>query len=462
MTNLVWFRRDLRVYDNPALYYACQNRNESVIACYLITLDFWRQHDEAKCKIAFWLKNLQSLKVELEKLNIPLLVLSVTEKNLLSHFKKILQQYKITKLHFNTLLEPNERERDKAVVTLCKKLMVKVGRYQQSCILAPGSVTKNDGSAYSMFTPFKNKWLSLLSSDDYACLSKPKARYSTVKLSSTNLLQKFLQQYKKYDLSQWGVGEKLAQQKLRYFIRNRIGDYAKARDFPALTGTSQLSPYLTAGILSVKQCLAAAKQLPQNKGVQTWISELIWRDFYQHILYFFPRVGKNCAFRLETEKLVWRKNDVYFKAWCTGQTGIPIVDAAMRQLLQTGWMHNRLRMVVAMFFTKNLFLDWRQGEQYFMQHLIDGDLAANNGGWQWSASTGTDAAPYFRIFNPYRQSERFDPEGCFIQQYCSELKELDQRQIHQPPKLKNYPKPLVDVELTRKQAIDKFKKVLKR
>ncbi len=461
MTHLVWFRRDLRILDNPALYYACQKSNEAVIALYLLTPDFWQRHHDANCKIAFWLRNLACLEAELKKLNISLFVSVVTQKNIKSVFKKISQQYRITHLHFNTLLEPDEYRIDLAITKLCEKLSIKVHHYQQTCILEPGAVVKANNKPYQIFTPFKNKWLSVLKPDDYICLPKPKLKHYIVKLEKTTTLKNFLHQYKKEDFPQWSAGEYTAQQRLREFTSHHIKEYANTRDFPALSGTSQLSPYLTAGVLSVRQCLATAVQLQQNKGIKTWINELIWRDFYQHILYFFPHVGKNRAFKRETEKIVWHKNQHHFQAWCEGRTGIPIIDAAMRQLLQTGWMHNRLRMVVTMFFSKNLFLDWRNGEQYFMQHLIDGDLAANNGGWQWSASAGTDAVPYFRIFNPYRQSQRFDPEGCFIRQYCPELAALDHKQIHQPPLLKDYPEPIVNVELTRKQAIAMFKKALK-
>ncbi len=231
-----------------------------------------------------------------------------------------------------------------------------------------------------------------------------------------------------------------------------------------------LSPYLTAGVLSVRQCAAAAIEANDgqldggHEGIVQWIDELVWREFYKHILVGFPRVSMHRAFKLETERLVWTDNDSQFEAWCHGQTGVPIVDAAMRQLTTTGWMHNRLRMITAMYLSKNLFIDWRRGERFFMQHLIDGDLAANNGGWQWAASTGTDAAPYFRIFNPVSQSKRFDPEGAFIRQFVPELADLDDSEIHDPSCLPSlvrsrldYPEPLVDLSVSRKKAIDAFK-----
>ena len=200
----------------------------------------------------------------------------------------------------------------------------------------------------------------------------------------------------------------------------------------------------------------------KHDGEQIWLDELLWREFYQHVLYDFPKVSKHLPFKDETRHLKWENNEKDFKAWTEGKTGIPIVDAGMRQLLSTGWMHNRVRMICAMFLTKNLLVDWRKGEQFFMQHLIDGDLAANNGGWQWSASTGTDSVPYFRIFNPITQSERFDPKGDYIKKWIPELKQLNEKQIHDPysknPNMRlDYPKPICDLKKTRQRALEAFK-----
>jgi deoxyribodipyrimidine photo-lyase len=263
--------------------------------------------------------------------------------------------------------------------------------------------------------------------------------------------------------SLWPAGEDSARQRLNRFVAKPLFLYQAQRDFPALEGTSQLSPYLAAGMISARECFAAAliannHELDMgNQGAVIWMSELIWRDFYKDILVAVPRVSMNKAFKPETEKLRWRYDEHQLIAWQEGKTGFPIVDAAMRQLNATGWMHNRLRMGVAMFFSKNLFFDWRIGEAYFMSRLIDGDLSANNGGWQWSASTGTDAAPYFRIFNPIRQSERFDPKGDFIRQYCPELASLSSKEIHEPTNRLGYPKQIVNLEQSRKDAIAAFK-----
>ncbi|MBS0351815.1 MAG: deoxyribodipyrimidine photo-lyase, partial [Proteobacteria bacterium] len=268
----------------------------------------------------------------------------------------------------------------------------------------------------------------------------------------------------------WPAGEQKARMRLRKFIKQNLNSYKQRRDFPAMAATSRLSPYLTAGMISPRECFLAAfnanhHQLASgSSGAVTWMNELIWREFYKNILAQNPRVSMGQAFQLRTEKMPWQEHPQLFQAWAKGRTGIPIVDAAMRQLNAIGWMHNRLRMIVASFLVKNLQLDWRVGEKYFMEHLIDGDLAANNGGWQWCASTGVDAVPYFRVFNPYTQSIRYDPEGELIREYCPELKKLTGRQIHRPPlsllsKL-SYPEPIIDVAASRRQFIAKYKKTV--
>jgi deoxyribodipyrimidine photo-lyase len=236
----------------------------------------------------------------------------------------------------------------------------------------------------------------------------------------------------------WPAGEEYAHSQLEQFIQERSYEYDKRRDFPGEQGTSVLSPYLAIGAISTRQCLQSA--VNENRGsldegqpgIVSWINELIWREFYRHILASDESLCRFKPFKPETDNLPWRHDQQQFELWKVGKTGYPIVDAAMRQLNETGWMHNRLRMVVSMFLTKHLFIDWRWGEWYFMSKLVDGDFASNNGGWQWSASTGVDAVPYFRIFNPTRQSIRFDPDGNFIRRFVPELRSLSSKHIHQP------------------------------
>ena len=269
------------------------------------------------------------------------------------------------------------------------------------------------------------------------------------------------------DMEQWKPGESQAELRLNQFLNNKIYDYSKDRNDPIIDGTSRISPYLALGIISPKKCILEALKLNNfefnsgHSGITKWIDEIVWREFYKNIMFCFPKVSRGQPFQDYSRLIKWRYVESEFNAWKEGKTGFPIVDAAMRQLKNEGWMHNRLRMVVAMFFTKNMLHDWRLGEAYFMQNLIDGDFASNNGGWQWSSSTGTDAAPYFRIFNPITQSTNFDKNGLFIKKYLPELKDLDKSVIHNPPvehrKYCKYPEPILDLKESRLRAIEAFK-----
>ena len=268
------------------------------------------------------------------------------------------------------------------------------------------------------------------------------------------------------DLSAFATDERQIQIDLKNFVDHRLAGYESNRNQPSIRGTSRLSAALARGLLSPRQCVRAAEEALSRPirdfpaGAFSWINELIWRDFYQHLLIGFPRLSKNKAFRPETEALQWRNNSEEIESWKSGQTGIPIVDAGMRELKQTGWMHNRVRMVVAQFLTKNLLCDWRVGEAHFMRFLVDSDLGANNGGWQWSASTGTDAAPYFRVFNPVSQGETHDPDGRYICRFIPELADIQKSKRHAPwlgsiPS--GYRPPIVDLKSSRQRAIDAFK-----
>lgn len=462
MRTLMWFREDLRVHDNTALFHAAETKNE-VFAVYIIAQDDWVQHDVASCRIDFIFSQLSLLNDQLAALNIPFYLLEAKKNTsippLLLNFIK---EQQISALYFNEQYGIDELRRDQAIERLLKKNQIAVYAYTDEVILAPGDVLTEKGDYYTIFTFFKKKWLALLHHQKIIHHPAPKKQ----KFISANSALPFHPS----ENTLWPAGETAAQQKLTFFMKNKIKNYAKNRDFPDLNGTSQLSPYLALGILSIRQVLNAARQINHGKligglnGVDTWINELIWREFYKHILYGFPRVSMHHAFKIPTENIQWENNTLYFKAWCQGKTGYPIIDAAMRQLAQTGWMHNRLRMLVAMFLVKDLLIDWRWGEKFFMQHLIDGDLAANNGGWQWAASTGTDAAPYFRIFNPITQSKKFDPEGHFIRKFCPELKMLDNTLIHEPYAKGalsfsiDYPQPIINHAEQREKFLRLYKK----
>ncbi|GLR64166.1 deoxyribodipyrimidine photo-lyase [Marinospirillum insulare] len=481
---LVWLRNDLRLEDNLALFKASQQGE--VLAVFVYSPQQWQAHSWGHLKTAFVLSNLYALQKQLATLNIPLKLLSVADFNATpAALLQLAQELGISGLFFNDEYEFNEQKRDAAVVAAFNQAGIKVERFTDQVIFEPGSIRTGKGDFYTVFTPFYRNWISKLRPEHLVPLPAPAAQ------AASNLASDALPEFTAYQqLKLWPAGEAAAHQKLQTFCEEVLNLYDQQRDFPAIEGTSQISAYLAAGVISSRQCIAAAqfhsadRFMDKSTGAGVWVSELVWREFYRHLLIGFPRISKGRAFKPTTEKLAWRslensKAQRDLEAWKAGKTGFPIIDAAMRQLLETGWMHNRLRMLVAMFLSKNLLIDWRVGEAFFMQHLIDGDLAANNGGWQWAASTGTDAVPYFRLFNPYSQSQRFDPEGKFIRRYVPELAHLNNKDIHQPPvnklgmdklggdlfgnsdELKNqaYPAPIMDLKLSRDRVMQAFEAI---
>ena len=463
---LVWLRSDLRVADNPALYNA--SRAGTVIAVYMLFPLQWKKQGDSPNKLSFWMNNLSELEKELQKLNIPLQVCQLEYfQEAPDKLLELMQQSGCEGLWFNDELGVYEEQRDTLVEDRFKSEGLPVHRFISQTLVKPGTLKNKQGSYFKVFTPFKKAIYQQLSPALLIPLPAP-SKQKPVSIPGTKLNYQTIFKATAEGLNQrWPAGEKAAHKQLIAFINEQGDDYQAKRDIPSIDGTSSLSPYLVAGVLSIRQCLNAA-WLANNteldtgsKGLACWISELIWREFYKHILYGFPRVSKHQAFLLETEQLPWSSNKQHLQRWQKGETGIPLVDAAMKQLVETGWMHNRLRMVTAMFLSKNLMLDWRLGEAFFMKHLVDGDLSANNGGWQWSASTGTDAAPYFRMFNPVSQSQKFDPEGQFIRRWLPQLDSLNNKEIHVPwlcnQDLPDYPEPMVDLSESRKQVLAAFK-----
>ncbi|MCA9279504.1 MAG: deoxyribodipyrimidine photo-lyase [Phycisphaeraceae bacterium] len=475
MRPLVWMRTDLRTHDNPALHHACKASSRGVVAVFTICPKQWLSHDMAPIKAAFILRNLKDLSETLAKKNIALKIIETpTFATVPKLLKKLANEHECDALYFNREYEVNEQERDEEVTKVFESAGISIHAFTDQCVFAPGEVLTGKGDPYTVFTPFKKSWCAAVDEDRdrIELLSAPRKLAEMV--STPDDIPASIKGFSIADPREdlWHAGEKHAISRLNAFIENRLRSYKDARDVPAINGTSTISPYLASGVVSLRTCVHAAVQANNGKldtgniGATTWISELVWREFYKHILFHFPRVCKHRAFKVETERLRWNDNNEHFAAWCEGRTGFPIVDAAMRQLVQTGWMHNRLRMIVAMFLSKNLFLDWRLGERFFMRHLIDGDLAPNNGGWQWSASTGTDAAPYFRIFNTVTQSKKFDPDGSFIRKFVPELKDVDNDAIHDPSTLPelaranlDYPQPIVDLKQTRERAIEAFREL---
>ena len=417
----------------------------------------------------FVLSHVQSLQQQLEKLGIPLFVCDVDwYADIPQRLLELCQRFDIAQLFANYEYPVNEIQRDHKVVEVLKEQGIQSHFSHDYIVHAPGSIRTLNNDYYKVFTPFKKSWLKHTSDASLQAYEANEkswpagVNYIDIVYQHRPLQPKILEQ--------WPIMN--VQEQLQAFVDERAQGYKKQRDIPSVEGTSSLSAYLAIGAISIRACLRYARFANEgclaggNEGIDTWVSELIWREFYQHILIGFPHVAKHQPFQDYTRFIPWRDSPDDLQAWQQGNTGIPIVDAAMRQLNQTGWMHNRLRMVTAMFLTKNLLIDWREGEKYFAQQLVDWEFGANNGGWQWAASTGTDAAPYFRIFNPVSQSQRFDPQGDFIRRYVPELAHLDSQQIHEPYKGKgaslfdverDYPPPIVDLKSSRLAAIEIFK-----
>ncbi|GEA50698.1 deoxyribodipyrimidine photo-lyase [Vibrio inusitatus NBRC 102082] len=471
MRGLIWFRRDLRTLDNTALIDAIravsdsQDDNQGLLALFVVTPEQWQEHHLSPMQADLIRLRLLTLSTELKALNISLAVETVDNfSNCPSLITEVCQRFDIEQVFANAEYELNETTRDAQVEEALTEHDVAFTLCSDKCVFTPGSLLNKQGSYCKVFTPFKKTWLQRFSVEQ-SVVHKPKS-LDVNSLYDQGLEYKGDLTYPTVDSAQWHNNTKDVIAELRRFAIERASDYQQDRDFPALDGTSLLSPYLAIGMLSVRQCIARLlngrhpEQL--NEGEQTWLSELIWREFYQHLIYFEPKLCKGRSFVLWSDNLHWQGENEHLEKWQRGETGYPIIDAAMKQLYQTGWMHNRLRMVVASFLTKDLLLDWHDGEAYFMSQLVDGDFAANNGGWQWSASTGCDAQPYFRIFNPISQGQKFDPDGSFVKQWLPELKAVPTKYVHSPwlwadfPSL-DYPDPIVDHKQQREKALQMYK-----
>jgi len=470
--NAMWFRRDLRVYDNPAL--SASVASGQTIAFYCLSEWEWDKHSVSHAQRALILTHLQALTESLAKLNVPLIIFkSDSAEQQVNQITDLLKSNGVTCCYLNHQYEANEKQQTEAVAAALANCKIQTVGFDDQCAIAPGKITNQNGSCYKVYSAFKRAYIKAYFSEVRPIAEVPtkQADLTELALNSRHLvndsdlevdLRSALLMDKSTERFEWCINEDSVHQLLETFLENKAVHYKRDRDFPSLSATSTLSPYQAIGVISTRQCFELALQANRghfeegNPGVITWINELIWREFYRHLVVFYPKLSKHQAFKSHTDALPWRHDKDRFQRWCDGQTGFPIVDAAMRQLNETGWMHNRLRMITAMFLTKDLFIDWRLGEEYFMSKLIDGDLASNNGGWQWSASTGVDAVPYFRIFNPTRQSERFDPEGTFIKQFVPELGSLTGKSIHSPTAIQRakcgYPEPMVDHSLAATQT----------
>lgn len=429
--SLFWFRRDLRLKDNAGLYQALKS-DYPVVPVFIFDTNILDDLEEKEDKrISFIYDTLQEIQKQLLKKKSTLQVLHGTPEEC---YKKLIKEYDIAEVHTNTDYEPYATERDKKIAELLLEKDIRFFKHKDQVIFQKGEVLKDDGDPYVVYTPYSKKWKAKLT--DFYLKPYPTEKYfnnfykqDKIKMPSLKSLG-----FKEtdYDTVKPKLDESIAK------------TYDKTRNYPAQQGTTRLSVHLRFGTVSIRKLAKEAKELNE-----TLLNELIWRDFYQMILWHYPRVV-NESFHKDYDNIKWRNNDKEFEKWCKGETGFPIVDAGMRQLNETGYMHNRVRMIVASFLTKDLLIDWRWGEAYFAKKLLDYDLAANNGGWQWAAGCGCDAAPYFRVFNPELQTKKFDPDLEYIKQWVPEFEDGEQ-----------YVEPIVDHKEARERCLKVYKAALK-
>lgn len=428
--NVFWFRRDLRLADNAGLYQALR-QGLPVLPLFIFDRHILDELEEKKDRrVAFIHKTVADIQAQLIHWNSSL---QVFHGYPLAVFRQLLQSYSIRGVYANHDYEPYAKERDQQVRQLLTAKGIAFHTFKDQVIFEKNEILKDNGAPYTVFTPYSKRWKALL--DDFYLKAYPSEKYFS------NFLQQSPQALPSLEaLGFVPVDHSFPAQKLDESI---VIKYDRLRDFPALNGTTRMSVHLRFGTVSIRRLVARARELNEK-----YLDELIWRDFYQMILWHFPQVV-NQAFKPEYDRISWRNNEKEFHHWCSGQTGYPIVDAGMRELNATGYMHNRLRMITASFLTKHLLIDWRWGEAYFARKLLDFDLAANNGGWQWAAGSGCDAAPYFRIFNPALQTQKFDPDLQYIRQWVPELD------------TPVYPLPIVSHEMARQRALTVYQKALR-
>lgn len=463
-TAIHWFRRDLRVSDNTALVEASK-RAETVIPVFIFEDAFRTGPDVGAARLAFLLQSVESLRKNLAELGHTLIIRSGKSEDILP---QLCQETGAQAVFANKRYEPYTQRRDERLTSALLKVNAGFELFKDAVVWEEQEILTQQGKPYTVFTPYSKAWKAKPIPLPRPTLGRNQTHTASFK---SDVLPATPDQMG-HPLTQTipPGGERAALELLRQFMAGPVYEYGTNRNFPAVDGTSNLSPHLRAGTIGIRTILASLKKA-RNKATpaqaahcDVFLNELIWREFYLQVLHNFPHVTKG-AFRPEYDQLKWSNDEKHFQAWCEGRTGYPIVDAAMRCLNATGTMHNRLRMIVAMFLTKDLLIHWQWGERYFMKQLVDGDMAANNGGWQWSAGTGTDAAPYFRIFNPVSQAEKFDPEGKFVRRWIPELKDFPDDLIQQPwenPLLlskSKYPQRIVLHEEQRGKCLAMFKAI---
>jgi deoxyribodipyrimidine photo-lyase len=477
---IVWLRRDLRLTDHAALL-AAALRSDRLVLAFVLDPVLLRGPRVGAPIVQFFFDSLRVLRDELRAAGSDLALL---EGDFGEQLADLARHVEAQAVFYNLDYDPAMRARDERVTVRLRAAGLAVHDSVDHVYAAAGDVVQQSGKPYTVFTPYRRRWLA-------AYEAGPRAPFDSLaaargKLLPANAVGRTLavpkpETYGLPSSARFPAGGlREAQRLLDAFVADRIDGYLDRRNLPAVDGTSGLSPHLRAGTIGIRTCITTAMRAramrPQGAraNIDGWIGELIWRDFYQGLLVQFPRVAHE-PFIEAGKSLEYARDDAGYAAWCAGRTGFPIVDAAMIQLNTTGWMHNRLRMIVASFLTKHLLIDYRAGERYFEQHLADADLAANNGGWQWSASIGTDAAPYFRIFNPTLQGRTFDPDGAFVRAMLPALRNVPDKYVHEPAAMppliasaagfvlgRDYPAPIVDHAAARVRAIEVYGTALKR
>ena len=428
--NIFWFRRDLRLEDNAALYHALKG-NYPVVPIFIFDSNILdRLEDKKDRRVTFIYENIKAIHQELFDIGSSLEVFYGKPEQV---FMQLLSKYKVSAVYTNHDYEPYAKKRDKGIEAILKEKGIAFYTYKDQVIFEKDEVVKDDGKPYTVFTPYSRKWKEKL--DAFYLRS-----YATEKYLADFYKQPLREIPSMKAMGFIDTNESFPDKKVQASL---VRGYATHRDFPAENATSRVSVHLRFGTISIRKLASQASSLSN-----VYLNELIWREFYQAILWHFPHVEGH-SFKPGYDHIHWRNNEQEFERWCEGKTGYPIVDAGMRELNSTGFMHNRVRMIVASFLTKHLLIDWRWGEAYFAAKLIDYELASNNGGWQWAAGSGCDAAPYFRIFNPYLQTKKFDKDLVYITKWVPEFQEL------------TYPKPVVEHEYARKRCLEVYSKSLK-
>ncbi len=429
--SIFWFRRDLRLTDNAGLYHALKD-SKNVLPIFIFDKNILDDvEDNGDKRVQFIHNSISDIQKELIRLGSSLEVYYNTP---LEVFKQLIKKYTIETVYTNHDYELYAQQRDAAVESLINQNGNNFKTFKDQVVFEKCEVVKDDGKPYTVFTPFSKKWKAKLSEFYY----KP---YPTEKYFNHFFKQDALPIISITEMGFKEIENSFPKKSLQVKI---VKKYTEQRNFPAINGTSKLGIHLRFGTISIRKLVQYS--LPLN---ETFLNELIWRDFYHQILWHFPHISKGKSFKEEYDLINWRNNEIEFKLWCEGKTGYPIVDAGMRELNQTGYMHNRVRMIVASFLTKHLLIDWRWGEAYFAQKLLDFDFAANNGGWQWAAGSGCDAAPYFRVFNPALQTEKFDNDLVYIKKWIPEFN------------TDKYPKPIVEHTEARNRCLETYASVLK-